>query len=130
MHISLGLKIANVDDRSRGSLLKALTQLGESDNDFCGENGYEYIWERVWQENGFKSYEDWQSKNEPDLLYESNLKYAIEQVRNIEDDMKCIEEFLKEWLDHDSYYLSYEWECIKDSEENLVAITLATVVGS
>ena len=128
--MSLGLKIANVNDNSRESLIEALTQLGESDNDFCGENGYEYLWECVWLESGFTSYEDWKSKNEPQLLYDSNLKYVIEMVRRYENNMKCIEEFFKNWLDHDTYYLSYEWECIKDKDDNIVAIALATICGS
>lgn len=127
MSINLGLICATVNDSSRESLLNALAALGESDNDFCGENGPEYLWISTWDANGFKDYEAWVKAGEPALKYESNLAYLCEQVKDIADDEECIETYFKSWLYHDSYYDGYTWEKINDRDGQLYAIALSTV---
>lgn len=123
---NIKLTTATLEEGTRQALLDALTRIGEStDNDFSGANGPQYMQDQVWKENGFENYEEWREKGEPKLLYESNLKYAIAVVRDIESDEECIKTFFDDWLAYDPYYSSYKWEVITNASNEIVAIALA-----
>lgn len=127
--VHLGLTIAEVKDGTREELIKALACLGEQvDADFSGDNGWDYLWDRVWEENGFNNYEDWQMNGEPVLKYESNLDYLCNMVKDVKDDVECIETFLQDWLYYDSYYKDYQYDLLMDSN-GITAIVLAYTYG-
>ena len=121
------VNVAKVKDNTRESLIEALATLGEGDADFNGDNGLEYLWDVVWEVNGFKSYDDWEAQGEPEMKYESNLAYLCDKVTEIEDDLKCVSDFFRGWLYHDSYYEDYDYEVSTDADRNITAIALAYV---
>ena len=122
--VNLNLRIAEVKDNTREELIKALRSLAENDCDFTGENGLEYLWESVWEVNGFEDMEDWENDGEPTLYFESNLDYVSDLVRHLEDDKDCVESFIKIWLEHDGYYIDYQYDLLTDSN-GITAIVLA-----
>ena len=127
--MSLFAKLENVKAGNRNSLLSALTSLSDFDCDFNGENGIDYLWDEVWEANGFESQEDFESKDEKaELKYESNLDWLLDEVKEIEDDADCIETFFETWMEHDrNYYDEYEANYIRNKNGKVVAVSFAAV---
>lgn len=125
--MSLFAKLENVKAGNRNSLLSALTSLSDFDCDFNGENGIDYLWDEVWEANGFESQEDFESKDEKaELKYESNLDWLLDEVKEIEDDADCIETFFGTWMEHDrNYYDEYEVNYIRNKNGKVVAVSFA-----
>lgn len=125
--MSLFAKLENVKAGNRNSLLSALTSLSDFDCDFNGENGIDYLWDEVWEANGFESQEDFESKDEKaELKYESNLNWLLDEVKEIEDDADCIETFFGTWMEHDrNYYDEYEVNYIRNKNGKVVAVSFA-----
>lgn len=113
MVANLSLDLVKVEPNNRESLLNALRSLSEIDCDFSGDNGFEYNWD-ITNEEGF----------------DSNVDYVINEVKDIDDDLECINKFLAEWMGDDYYYQQYEMKCLTDDNGNIIAISLATVSGS
>ena len=141
---SLYTNLVKVKVGNRKSLLDALAELSAFDCDFIGENGVEYLWEEVWEENGFQSYDDFELQTEePDsdddefeefeeikLKYESNLDYLLDQVKDIEDDRECVETFIETWMDNDrNYYDEHEVNYLTDTKNRVTAISFAVIGG-
>ena len=126
---NLNMKLVKVNGNTREDLLNALALLGEIDADFCGDNGVEYLWDKVWETNGFKDYEDFENKDfdEDDLKYESNMKYLLDTLKDIKSDDDLIKEYVSCWLDNDGYYSDYNLEVIYNSKEKAECIALATM---
>ena len=125
--MSLYVNLVKVEDTTREALITALATFGESDADFNGDNGLEYLWDVVWEVNGFKDYDDWEAQGEPEVKYESNLEYLCDILMKAEDDLALIDEFFNDWLYHDSYYEDYNYEVSTDGDGNITAIALAYV---
>ena len=113
MTANLNSVLVKVEANNREDLLNALRCLSEIDCDFNGENGEEYNWD-ITNEKGF----------------DSNVDYVIDCVKDIDDDLECINKFLSEWLDDDGYYYDYEMNYLTDDNGNIIAISLATISGS
>ena len=126
--MSLNLTVVEIKDDTRYELIRALKLLAENDADFDGSNGLEYLWCGIWEDNGFKDMKDWENKGEPTLKYESNVDYVCDIIKDIEDDVECIETFLDVWLGHDSYYTDYKYDLITDTY-GITAIVLAYTYG-
>lgn len=129
--MSLYVKLENVKAGNRNSLLSALSSLSDFDCDFNGENGIDYLWDEVWEANGFKNQEDFEeqedeSKEEIKLKYESNLDWLLDEVKEIEDDADCIETFFRIWMEHDrNYYDEYKANYIRNKNGKVVAVSFA-----
>ena len=127
--MSLFAKLESVKAGNRNSLLSALTSISNFDCDFNGENGIDYLWDEVWEANGFKSQEDFESQEEAELKYESNLDWLLDEVKEIEDDADCIETFFETWMEHDrNYYDEYEVNYIRNIRNKngkVVAVSFA-----
>ena len=123
--MSLFVKLENVKAGNRNSLLSALTSLSDFDCDFNGENGMDYLWDEVWEANGFESQEDFESQDEEtELKYESNLDWLLDEVKEIEDDADCIETFFRTWMKHDrNYYDEYKTNYIRNKNGKVVAVS-------
>ena len=136
--MSLYTSLEKVVAGNRKSLLVALESLSNFDCDFNGENGLEYLWDEVWETNGFESLEDYEEKQEYDsdedegyeeieLKYESNVEWLLNEVKDIEDDGDCIEAFFRIWMEHDgNYYDEYETNYIRNKNGKVVAVSFAT----
>lgn len=103
--------LVGVEKGNREDLLKALKNLGEFDCDFNGENGTEYTWEEA-LEQGF----------------ESNLEYVLNEIKNIENDVDCVEKFISMWMGGDDYYSQYELNYLAD-DGKIYAISLSATTG-
>ena len=126
--MSLHTHLESVKAGNRNSLLSALTSLSDFDCDFNGENGIDYLWDEVWEANGFESQEDFESQEEAELKYESNLDWLLDEVKEIEDDADCIETFFETWMEHDrNYYDEYEANYIRNKNGKVVAVSFAAV---
>ena len=125
--MGLFVKLESVKAGNRNSLLSALTSLSDVDCDFNGENGIDYLWDEVWEANGFDSQEDFESQDEEtELKYESNLDWLLDEVKEIEDDADCIETFFRTWMEHDrNYYDEYETNYIRNKNGKVVAVSFA-----
>lgn len=125
--MSLYVKLENVKAGNRNSLLSALSSLSDFDCDFNGENGIDYLWDEVWEANGFESQEDFESQDEKDeLKYERNLDWLLDEVKEIEDDADCIETFFRIWMEHDrNYYDEYEVNYIRNKNKKVIAVCFA-----
>ena len=125
--MGLFVKLESVKAGNRNSLLSALTSLSDFDCDFNGENGINYLWDEVWEANGFDSQEDFESQDEEtELKYESNLDWLLDEVKEIEDDTDCIETFFRTWMEHDrNYYDEYETNYIRNKNGKVVAVSFA-----
>lgn len=136
LHIS-----TKVEAGDRDSLLEALRCLSDSDCDFNGENGLEYLRSEVWEANGFEDEdayeeaceepdsdsEEWESWEEPKLKFESNQDYYLNEVKDIESDEECISDFLNSWLDNDGYYNEWKYEILKDNNGKVIGISIAAL---
>ena len=92
------------------AVLNALCNLSNCDNDFNGENGKEYLWEKA---QGYKS----------------NRDYLLNRVSVIDNIDTMIYKYFDEWIGSDSYYDSYEYEIITDNNDNITAIVLAYTIA-
>jgi hypothetical protein len=134
----LGMRLVEVKAKDREDLLNALMLLGETDADFIGENGLEYLWDEVWKANGYEDRKDYENQmenfdaeddeaEEPELKYESNADWLCDYVKDIKDEVECVETFINTWMEMDSgYYTEYEFDYITDSNGNIVALAFAT----
>lgn len=125
--MGLFVKLESVKAGNRNSLLSALTSLSDFDCDFNGENGIDYLWDEVWEANGFENQEDFESQDEEtELKYESNLDWLLDEVKEIEDDADCVETFFRTWMEHDkNYYDEYETNYIRNKNGKVVAVSFA-----
>ena len=130
--------LEEVEVGNRESLLGALINISDFDLDFIGENGVEYLWDEVWEANGFQSLTDYEYRKNLDndgsyeeikLKYESNLAWLLDEVKNIEDDEDCANAFFEEWINNDMYYDTYTAHYLTDSENRVIAIGFATICG-
>ena len=94
---SINMKLVKVNGKTRGDLLVALSELGEIDADFCGDNGIEYLWKRV-DEN----------------KYESNMEYLLDILKDKETDKELIEEYVSKWISNDNYYKDHILDVVYD----------------
>ena len=108
--VNLYTGLEQVTPRQRKSLLKALKNLSDFDNDFNGFNGSEYLWDGV------------DSKN-----FDSNRNYLLNEVKDIKNDEECILIFFKTWMKNDDYYDMYEYNTIADKNGDVIAISFSAV---
>ena len=92
------------------AVLGALYNFGAGDNDFNGDNGKDYLWEKA-------------------QGYESNRDYLLNRVSVIDNIDAMIYKYFDEWIGSDSYYDSYEYEIITDNNDNITAIVLAYTIA-
>ena len=133
-HMELGSSLASVEPGNRDSLLQALIDISDGDCDFNGENGLEYLWDEVWEANGYKDYDDFADKHpdveeEVELKYESNMDYLLEKVKDIKNDYHCIEAYIEGWMGNDGYYGEYEWNWLKNDDGKIIALSIAYMCG-
>lgn len=136
--VSADLNLVEVFGKKRENLLKALSILGKMDADFCGENGIEYLWNEVWEHNGFKNlsdYEEYENRNLDDdedykeiqLKYKSNMEYLLDLLKDKETDKEIIEEFVSRWVGSDSYYKGHVLKVIYDDNGKAKCIALSII---
>ena len=113
------MQLVQVKGDKREDLLQALASLGELvDADFSGENGLEYLWDKVWAANGFVDMDDYEEQclseadedeesEEIELKYQSNMAYLLDLLKDKESDKEVIKEFIAGWVGSDSYYKQY-----------------------
>lgn len=86
---------SQIIDNTKDDIIEYLKDVAEYDNDFSGENGEDYLWDKA-REKGF----------------ESNADYCINEVMTqYEEDgdiKKAIENFFELWLGSDGYYDEYD----------------------
>ena len=104
----LGLKTVKVKENTREALLAALTELGEMDADFSGENGIEYLWEEASE-------------------FDSNCEYCLDKVKDLKTDEEVIEKFIRLWIEADNYYKEHELNVIYNKKGKAEYIALAVV---
>ena len=110
---NLYTNLIEVKKNNREDLLLALANIGDNDADFNGENGIEYAWEETIA-NGF----------------ESNLEYLLDKVKDIKDDIECINTFIDTWMEKDrNYYHDYQVDYLTDKDGNVIVISFAVMVG-
>lgn len=94
------------------SFLNALCELSDSDCDFNGENGPDYL------------YEDAKKAG-----MDSNLDYIIDVLKkDIEGGLShidALEKFIDYWLGKDSYYKDYSLEYLTNEKGEVRVISLA-----
>lgn len=86
-------------------VLEALSTFGMEDNDFNGENGAEYLWEKA-------------------QGYESNRDYLLDKIATYNDIGKMIYDYFDGWLGDDGYYDAWEYNIIRNEADKIVAIAL------
>lgn len=94
------------------SLKKAFIDLADTDADFSGENGDDYLRDEV-REAG----------------YESNAEYYAEKVikegiENGQTQVQMLENYLGVWIGGDSYYKEYDYTWQTDGDD-LKAVAVA-----
>lgn len=123
--------LVQVKPNDREDLLAALVNISCFDCDFNGDNGLEYLWEEVWNANGYQNYNDYQwwldNAKIPELKYESNLDYLVDKVANIEDDIECVRTYIREWMNHDNYYVTYRIDYLVDNFGNVTTISWSAI---
>lgn len=107
---SLDMNLVKVNGKTRKDLLDALATLSESDADFTGENGIDYLWEVVDKKK-----------------HDSNMAYLLDKVKDNASDKEVIEEFIDSWIGADGYYKAHCLEVIYDENEKAECIALATL---
>ena len=134
---SLNTKLLKVTrgKNHKKDLLNTLADIGDLDCDFNGENGLDYLWEKVWIDNGFKNQEDYETQQEENdemivLKYYSNLEWLLDKVKNIEDDIDCVETFISTWMYYyGNYYHEYKVNYLTDKNNHIYAISFSTMCG-
>lgn len=106
----LNIYSESVKEQTLDSVFDALMSISETDLDFIGENGVEYLWEDATE-------------------FESNREYVFNEIRNMENMTltRAIETFFYMWLRYDNFYQEYDYDIAKDENENIVAISLAFI---
>lgn len=105
--------LVEVEAANREDLLKALASMSDFDCDFNGENGIDYTWEEALNKG-----------------FESNLEYLLDKVKDIKNDVECVEAFVDEWMEtDDDYYHDYKLNYLTDSNGNVFVISLSVVTG-
>ena len=107
---SINMKLVKVNGKTREDLLVALSELGEIDADFTGENGIDYLWECVDKDK-----------------YESNREYLLDILKDKEIDKELIEEYVSKWIDNDGYYKDHILDVVYDDNGKAECIALATM---
>lgn len=102
-------KLEEVKDDNRESLISALKNISEFDNDFTSKNGKDFLWKEA-------------------KKYNSNMEYLINEVKNIEDDKECIETFFNRWMEHDGdYYIKYQLSLILNEKKQVKVISFCAI---
>ena len=97
--------INNINDREE--ILSTLANL-YTDEDFSGNNGAEYLWEKA-SESGF----------------ESNQEYVIDILKNSGlEGAELIESFFHQWLDNDYYYDEWTMETAEVGDTLVVSYAI------
>lgn len=109
---SLYTNLVEVEKGNRKDLLKALESLCDFDLDFNGTNGVEYAWKET-LETGF----------------DSNLEYTLDVVKDIENDIECVEKFVSMWMGGDNYYYEHEVNYLVDDNGKIYVISLSAMTG-
>lgn len=109
---SLYTSLVEVEKGNRQDLLKAFENLSNFDYDFNGENGLEYAWKETVKAG-----------------FESNLEYVLNEVKDIKDDVECVEKFVSMWLDSDDYYHEHELNYLADNDGKIYVISLSAMTG-
>lgn len=124
--MSLYTGLEKIKAGNREDLLSALANLSDFDCDFNGENGLDYLWDEVWEANGFKDIDEYDNQVNTELKYESNLEWLLDEVKNIKDDGECIETFFETWMEHDkNYYDEHEVNYIRNTKGKVIAVSFA-----
>lgn len=108
--VLLLLSTAVVKGNTREDLLNALKELAKIDLDFNGENGEDYLWSTA-KESGYKS----------------NMDYLINDIKDIKEDKELIKEYIRRWIEEDTYYGQSEFSIIENKPGNIIAIALSVV---
>jgi hypothetical protein len=101
-------QLLEVSKNNREDVADALMHLADHDADFCGDNGYEYRWEKAKE-------------------FETNAEYALSVAREASTIFGMITKFVAIWMADDSYYEDYE-VYIKEMD-GIIAIAIAYIVG-
>lgn len=124
--MSLYTGLEKVKAGNREDLLSALANFSDFDLDFNGENGLDYLWDEVWEVNGFENIDEYENQVNAELKYESNLEWLLDKVKDIEDDGECIETFFETWMEHDrNYYDEPEVNYIRNKKGKVIAVSFA-----
>ena len=124
--MSLYTGLEKVKAGNREDLLSALANFSDFDLDFNGENGLDYLWDEVWEVNGFENIDEYENQVNAELKYESNLEWLLDKVKDIEDDGECIETFFETWMEHDrNYYDETEVNYIRNKKGKVIAVSFA-----
>lgn len=124
--MSLYTGLEKIKAGNREDLLSALANLSDFDCDFNGENGLDYLWDEVWEANGFKDIDEYENQVNTELKYESNLEWLLDEVKNIKDDGECIETFFETWMNNDrNYYDEHEVNYICNTKGKVIAVSFA-----
>ena len=95
-----------ITKNNRIDVVNALIEIAMHDADFCGDNGYEYLWDEA---KGF----------------ECNSEYALSIAENEPTIVDTIKKFVAIWMDGDGYYVDYD---LAISELNdTIAISIAYI---
>ena len=92
---------------NKDAVAEFLRSLAECDNDFNGNNGYEYLWDRA---EGF----------------ESNAEYCLSIVGKEATPGEMVEKFISMWMDEDSYYFSYDLGIHVEDDKLFVSLAYLT----
>ena len=94
------------------SLKAALAEISETDADFIGDNGDDYLWDAA-RAAGF----------------ETNFDYVFDQIKD-DDEKTLIKRFFDFWVGHDSYYEAYDYIVEYDDNDHITEIIFATIFSS
>lgn len=107
--LTQSIKKYNTTVELKANVLNALYNFGVEDNDFNGKNGAESLWAEA-------------------QGYDSNIEYLLDTISVHQDIGKMIYEYFDEWLGHDCYYDSYDYNIIRNEANEIIAIALAYAV--
>ena len=79
--------------KKQSDIIDLLVTLGECDADFNGDNGEEYLWEDA-EKEGYNSNAVYLA----DKVVTAHFSNAVNEVET------CVNEFIDQWTDHDTYY--------------------------
>lgn len=91
---------------NKSDVLSALMWMAQGDADFCGDNGYDYLWESA---KGF----------------ECNAEYVLSIAEKEPTIRAMIEKFVDMWMGTDGYYADYEVHI--EEMDNIIAISVAYI---
>jgi hypothetical protein len=105
--IFMDMKLVKVEGKTKEDLCNALRELAKLDDDFNGNNGIDYLWEEV-----------------DSSKYQSNIDYLLDNLIG-NTDKELIEDFVKCWIEEDSYYVDYKLQVLYDKDNKAECIALA-----